>query len=205
MVTTTKSTMQRRGYPIRSVRDEVTLAVTSCRSPGWLFDRERADATFGELRLQSWNRAKLVPPALFLIGDQIYADATAGVFDPTDSRERFYEAYREAWTAPNARAVLSRLPVYMMMDDHEAGNDWHPHDLAEPGRPGHARGGVEGVPPVSMAALARKPGLARRSPAPGEKFWYDFEVQGVPIFMCDTRSGRSEDRKRMLDDDQSRP
>jgi cholesterol oxidase len=176
--------------PEQPVTDRVTLALGSCRYPGWLFDRNRADETFGRLAdlLQPAKPAALdaIPPpsALFLVGDQIYADATAGVFDPKTRRERFYEAYREAWTAPNARHVLSQLPVYMMMDDHEAGDDWHPQDFVSDGE---RRMRQHGLDAFRRYQWLHSPGnRGDRQDA----FWYDFTLQGFPVFVCDTRSAR---------------
>jgi hypothetical protein len=175
--------------PEDSVTDRVTLALGSCRYPGWVFDRNRADEAFGALAdlLRPAKPAApddIAPPsALFLVGDQIYADATAGVFDPKTRRERFYEAYREAWTAPHARRVLSQLPVYMMMDDHEAGDDWHPDDFMSKGDRRMRGHGLD--------AFRRYQWL--HSPGNGgdrQDFWYDFTVQGFPVFVCDTRSER---------------
>jgi PhoD-like phosphatase len=174
----------------------VTFAVASCRYPGWLIDRQRADAAFGQLRTRL-DRPDNRPSALFLIGDQIYADATAGIFDPKSRRERFYEAYREAWTAPNARDVLSRLPVYMMMDDHEAGNDWHPDDfLSEEDR----KMRDAGVDAFTRYQWLHSPGC-RPTGAWEGAFRYKFDLQGFPVFVCDTRSGRS-GRRRILDERQ---
>jgi phosphodiesterase/alkaline phosphatase D-like protein len=178
----------------------MSLAVASCRYPGWLFDRTLADSAFGELRTVIDGTAEPAPSALFLIGDQIYSDATAGVFDPKSRRERFYEAYREAWTAPNARAVLSRLPTYMMMDDHEAGNDWHPDDSLSPKERALRR---EGLAAFRRYQWLHSPGNRDRTMAAPDAgpWWYSFDLEGFPVFVCDTRSGR-QGRDRILDRDQ---
>ena len=169
--------------------DALTFAVASCRYPGWLFDRGRADAVFGELS----KIRDPAPSALFLVGDQIYSDATAGAFDPKDHRERFYDAYREAWTAPNAQAVLSSIPVYMMLDDHEAGDNWHPNDFIDDEAKAMRRHGLEAH---RRYQWVHSPGNAGQQdpfvPKPG-KLYYSFELNGFPVFACDTRSGRSGD------------
>jgi choline dehydrogenase-like flavoprotein len=167
--------------------ESLTLALASCRYPGWAFDRDRADAVFGELK----TRLKPEDPAaLLLVGDQIYADATAGAFDPKDRKERFYDAYREAWTARNAREVLSRVPVYMMMDDHEAGNDWHPEDRL--GKEDSAMRS-EGLEAFKNYQWVHSPGNnGQPNSVQGRQvFDYSFKIRGFPVFVCDTRSGRS--------------
>jgi len=180
--------------PKAPVSEVLTFAAASCRYPGWMFDRQQADAAFGAI-------LRLAPSALLLTGDQIYADATAGAFDPKDRRERFYEAYREAWTAPHAREVLSRVPVYMMMDDHEAGNDWHPEDrLGDDERKMHEEG-LEAFRRYQWLHSPGNVGQPRPKEREREAYYYDFAVQGFPFFVCDTRSGRS-GRARILDERQ---
>jgi choline dehydrogenase-like flavoprotein len=171
------------------------LAIASCRYPGGVFDREQADAVFRELK----DRLKAArPDALVLLGDQIYADATAGAFDPKDRKERFYDAYREAWTAPNAQHVMSRVPVYMMMDDHEAGNDWHPEDeLGEDDREMREEG-LKAFKHYQWVHSPGNDGQSRRLPDGRQVFDYRFTLRGFPVFVCDPRSGRS-GRARMLD------
>ena len=179
--------------------DSLTFAMASCRYPGWVFDRELADATFGEIA-ELLKIEKTAPSALFLVGDQIYADATAGAFDPKDRRERFYEAYREAWTAPKARDVLSQLPVYMMMDDHEAGNDWHPEDfLSEEDRAMRE----EGLRALRRYQWVHSPGnTPERNRSQGRNaYFYELDVGGFPFFVCEARTGR-QGRASMLDDEQ---
>jgi len=171
------------------------FAFASCRYGASVIDRERADATFGALStLVESADAAATPCLLLLAGDQIYADQTAGVFDPRGRRERFYEAYREAWTAPHARAVFSRLPTYMMMDDHEVSDNWHPKDLQIPA--GEARLRKEGLEAFQEYQLLHSPRHRDLSKArllsayPAEGFGYEFSAAGFPFFVFDTRTGR---------------
>ena len=71
---------------------------------------------------------ELKPPAMMLmLGDQIYADATAGILDPATPTERFTERYNQAFglgNSPKAARLLRTLPVLMTPDDHEFRNGW---------------------------------------------------------------------------------
>jgi choline dehydrogenase-like flavoprotein len=169
--------------------DAIDFAVASCRFSASLLDREPADASFGVLRERLEDPSPAVrPPALLLLaGDQIYADATAGVFDPKNRRQRYYDAYRECWSAPNARAVLRRLPTYMMMDDHEVGDDWHPEDKRAPEE---ARLHAWGLDAFVEYQLAHSPRGGRVLGSARSDFFYQFESAGFPFFVCDTRSAR---------------
>jgi alpha-beta hydrolase superfamily lysophospholipase len=173
-----------------------TFYVASCRYPGWLVDRDIADEAFAGMK-RTFERRQEEPAALFLIGDQIYADATAGVFDPRDHRQRFYDAYQEAWSAPAARAVLGRVPTYMMMDDHEAGNDWHPQDALDAE---DAAMREEGLKAYRRYQWLHSPGngAGRRRADGTPAYHYSFDLRGTAVFVCDTRRGRDQ-RREILD------
>ena len=70
------------------------------------------------------------PRCLMLVGDQIYADATAGVFDPTVMDDRFELPYEGLLQTAVVRHTLRRLPLFTTVDDHEIDNNWEP-DLLE--------------------------------------------------------------------------
>lgn len=165
-------------------RNEMVFALGSCRYPATRVDREQADAMFAGLR-EEIGKPPGAPSLLLLIGDQIYADATAGLFDPKNRRERFNDSYREVWTAPNAREVLRRIPTYMMMDDHEAGDDWHP---ADPGERKLRRWGLKTFEEFQLSHSPNNPDLVRKALRP--PYYYQFESGSFPFFVCDTRSGR---------------
>jgi choline dehydrogenase-like flavoprotein len=184
----------------------IEFALACCRYSASLIDRERADASFGVLRglLEPRDGAAARPLSLLLlVGDQIYADATAGMFDPKNRRGRFDDSYREAWTAPNARAVLRRLPTYMMMDDHEVADDWHPWDREERMVKGMPDCRTWGLIAFEDYQLAHSPWVRAKDPEPaperthGMKYWYRFESGGFHFFVCDTRS-RRQGRERII-------
>ncbi len=168
-------------------RTSLAFAVASCRYPGGAVDRELADAMFGKLHALIEDPSDAGRPALLLlVGDQIYADATAGMFDPKTARERFYGAYHEAWTAPNARAVLRRLPTYMMMDDHEVEDNWFPAQTDD-----HAKGwGREAFERYQWLHSPRNGAKLAGVPQPDGQYFYTFEAAGFPFFVCDTRTAR---------------
>jgi phosphodiesterase/alkaline phosphatase D-like protein len=147
-------------------------------------DREQADAMFGHIRKAlDWKSPGARAPSLLLLaGDQIYADATAGMFDPKGRRERFYDSYREVWTAPNAREVLRRIPTYMMLDDHEVDDNWHPNDEIRD-QAAHDWG----LTAFREYQLAHSPRGDEPEAAP---YHYHFEAGGFGFFVCDTRTAR---------------
>ncbi len=165
-------------------RTTISFALASCRYAATVVDREAADCMFGRLRALVANGAPDRPALLLLVGDQIYADATAGTFDPKTRRERFYESYHEAWSAPNARAVMRELPTYMMMDDHEVDDDW---TAAAGGDPQTAIWGLKAFRGYQWLHSPRNaPQLADGR----ERHFYWFDAAGFPFFVCDTRVDR---------------
>ncbi|MBK0392031.1 GMC family oxidoreductase N-terminal domain-containing protein [Ramlibacter algicola] len=99
----------------------VTLAVASCRYPGLGLDADRADRP-----LQDFLADPRVEEAAFamLLGDQIYADATAGLVDPLSPLERYFERHKDAFARGALGALAARMPVYMAADDHEWGDNY---------------------------------------------------------------------------------
>jgi hypothetical protein len=80
------------------------------------------------------------PDSMLLIGDQVYADQAgpatrefiAGRRDPSQPPglevadfEEYCALYREAWSAPAVRWLLSVVPTMMIFDDHDVHDDWN--------------------------------------------------------------------------------
>jgi hypothetical protein len=81
------------------------------------------------------------PDALFLIGDQVYADEPSDeiitrlreVRTDRDSQipeeiqdyEEYTWLYHEAWTPEAVRWLLSTVPTGMLLDDHDLRDDWN--------------------------------------------------------------------------------
>jgi PhoD-like phosphatase len=80
------------------------------------------------------------PDALLLLGDQVYADevspATAqfirscrDVSEPPGEEvadfEEYTRLYRESWSDPEIRWLLSTVPSVMIFDDHDVHDDWN--------------------------------------------------------------------------------
>jgi cholesterol oxidase len=184
--------------------------VGSCRYPGTPFDRSAADLAFAGMRKLFDRRVPC--DLLFLIGDQIYADATAGVLDPSLWRDRYTERYRAMFRSEDVRAVLNYLPCHFAVDDHEfadnfAGPDSHTvrgHELTD-----MKEGGI-GEDQFLFARTAARAymdsgrsdrpfGQSSTQPMPGYPrkqngtFWYALDERSeiqFPAFILDTRSER---------------
>jgi hypothetical protein len=127
-----------RGLP----GDRLRAVFGSCRSilPDESGDADRVDA----LREYAWRaatgRTEDLPDVLLLLGDQVYSDkhapatrafirrrrgGTGPVGSQTMTFEEFAFLYREAWSEPAVRWLLSTVPTLMVFDDHEVIDNWN--------------------------------------------------------------------------------
>ncbi len=80
------------------------------------------------------------PDALFLLGDQVYADEVSpATLEFIESRrdttvapgqevadfEEYTRLYRESWADPEIRWLFSTVPTAMIFDDHDVHDDWN--------------------------------------------------------------------------------
>jgi hypothetical protein len=80
------------------------------------------------------------PSLLLMVGDQVYADHVSpqtlafiqsrrSTLEPPGEEvadfEEYTRLYREAWSEPSIRWLLSSLPTAMIFDDHEVVDDWN--------------------------------------------------------------------------------
>jgi hypothetical protein len=94
-----------------------------------------------------WTYSKLLqrgrvewPDALLLLGDQVYADEVSpatlefirsrrDTHEPPGEEiadfEEYTRLYRESWSAPDIRWLLSTVPTVMVFDDHDVHDDWN--------------------------------------------------------------------------------
>jgi hypothetical protein len=127
----------RPGQPVR-------LAFGSCRYA--TLDAVRGDTKFDYDALEALAaRTATVPveerpDALLLLGDQVYADETSestkawlrsrrdvtqAPYEQVADFEEYTRLYRESWSGPHVRWLLSTVPTAMIFDDHDVHDDWN--------------------------------------------------------------------------------
>jgi alkaline phosphatase D len=87
---------------------------------GAWFDR-RGDKTFESIVRQIDEGAET--NALLMVGDQIYADDFGGLFSD-ELPDDYLRRYRDSFAQPGLRNLMSRVPTYMILDDHEIEDAW---------------------------------------------------------------------------------
>ncbi len=198
--------------------------VGSCLYPGTPFDCSGSDQAFaGMLQLLS---QPVDCDLLFLIGDQIYADATNGLLDPTPWRDRYVDRYRAAFRSAAVAGVLNALPCHFAIDDHEFADNYAGYtpsgqvhsvakqeafEIAALKTGGMGQDQFLFARDVARAYMGSARGAKAfgNSTAPDDAFWYALDDQAeisCPAFILDTRSERKRAAKgtpaRLMSDEQ---
>ena len=114
-----------------------SFVVVSCRYPTGLLDGTRREhaglpgpADRSESQLLDWYQKKIgngqIP--ILRLGDQIYVDASAGLFDPASLKARFERPYKARFREHSPYDVLvgHQFRTFAMLDDHEIDDNWEP-------------------------------------------------------------------------------
>lgn len=106
------------------------LIFASCQYPAGLLDHRLARASFQRMEDSAGKDPAL--GALLLLGDQIYADATYGILDPSVTSDRFTLLYRDLsdslkqYPLINAMRKGAEPRLFVTPDDHEISDNWEP-------------------------------------------------------------------------------
>jgi cholesterol oxidase len=171
----------------------IDFAITSCHSPHFLFDRELAGASYRRIAARLDTLAKVdlanganatpamkVPSFLIAMGDQVYMDAAVTQIGTPIGVSNFEKPYTEWLGNPSVRSVVSRIPLYPMLDDHEYKNGYVPAAATDPKSPEDCC--YEQVYQVYQRKLAPQ--------GPNLQPWYTLNQGGYPFFILDTRHQR---------------
>ncbi|MGH6646715.1 alkaline phosphatase D family protein [Aquabacterium sp.] len=178
-------------------RDATHIAVASCQYASGMIDGAPPASTWtpgpADLsyhRLGQWRRHTHLD-ALLLVGDQVYNDATAGLFDPAAVDDRYHGPYRHWLSRRVVRQALAGPMVHALPDDHEFHDNWSPIG------PLHTRFGDNNhVRDNGLAAyFAHLRGSADQT---GRPVWSHFQQGPIACFMMDTRTERERRQARTL-------
>ena len=189
-----------------------TFALGSCHYPAGLMDGTPQDYRPGGAQLPGPADTALLrlarrldelddpdrPSLLVLAGDQIYADATAGLFDPRagttpqnqaslrDAADWLRIPYQNLYGSVGAQSVLGRLPSFMVLDDHEIDDNWEPLPA-----PVDRRADPQNQ---ALRSAGRQAYLRYQRNLPGailpSVLWHDQSHRGIRFFLADTRTER---------------
>lgn len=174
---------------------ELVFALASCQYPPGLLDQDLADRTLHKLAAVG---VYAKPRFMIRVGDQIYVDATAGLFDPARLDEALVDAYGSLTRGAGygaAQKLFEMVPgqmsgIHCMLDDHEISDNWEP----EPGSPRNAEILEQGRAAYVEGLRSRPehPGWLSEY-QPGAALWYHETdlLSGHRFFFADSRTMRA--------------
>jgi alkaline phosphatase D len=192
--------------PSSKVSTPRAYVVGSCRylrlTGGIAFMPQLGDRIFGAIHHLVENAQPPVS-AMLMTGDQVYVD-DLNVIAPDREYHEIVRKYQSAFSQPNITKLMSRVPTYMMLDDHEIEDNW----------PTHA--GKSDAELYKNAMMAYELYQASHGPlhelgADGQvdnsrpqHYWYQLSEGDIEWFVTDSRTRRnlSAEDRRILDEEQ---
>jgi alkaline phosphatase D len=163
-----------------STDGKINFVFGSCRYLYWdnflHSDAEKGDKTFRSI-LSIHDESPL--DLVLMIGDQVYADPL-NILHSYETVEELFTAYRKSFNLPNISKLMSQVPTYMVLDDHEIKNNWSKDQI---------RNGNQGTYVQAMRAYTSYQHL-HNPDTPDGQYWYAFQQGVFPFFVMDTRTQR---------------
>lgn len=181
-----------------SDKKSLIFLLGSCQYPPDIVRQRHAYKTLNQIKKYvSGNYSSRLKNEIVAIitGDSIYADATAGLFDPVEEVSRYQNAYIAFNNAPQKKALdRSSINFLFTIDDHEIEENWEPpdpEDLMLDGKRhfllGHQRGAGLKLP----AGVDISDHLKNTETLP---LWRVEKRQNTSLFLMDTRTEREHRR-----------
>ena len=159
-----------------------SFALASCQYPAGFIDDPVAYRSYSDLVRRLNGAVGIKPRFALFVGDQVYVDPTAGLYDPAGKDDRYRLPY-EAWLREqNVRSALRRIPSFMLLDDHEIDDNWEP--IADPDDPSNADKKTDGFAAYKKYQRGMDGGCGAFD------FLQTFDFDGFHFFLLDTRSKR---------------
>ncbi len=154
---------------------------------GTIFE-DRGDKTFRSIMQQRdlGRRTDL----LLMIGDQIYAD-DLNVVAADEQVDEFLERYRIQFSQPHLANLMSHVPTYMTLDDHEIEDNWPQGASAKDFQVKYPAA----MHSYSVYQMSHSPLALLNEAGTGlaglpNHFWYCFSDGCCDFFVTDTRTER---------------
>ncbi len=154
---------------------------------GSLWFDNRGDKTFRSILEQI--EGGMETDQIVMLGDQIYAD-DLNIITPDETLDEYNARYRAAFSQRYIRKLMSRVPTYMTLDDHEIEDAWPAHATT--------RDWMVKYPAAMHAYLtyqaSHSPLMTMTGPSKmvgvPDKLWYTFSDGCSDFFVTDTRTER---------------
>ena len=168
------------------------------------FHDDRGDKTFRSILRQIRKDGANVDQ-LIMMGDQIYAD-DLGFLGADRTVDKFYERYRTAFGQPWIRELMSCVPTYMTLDDHEIEDNW-PEKASGKDRKTLLPNALHAYQAYQLSHGPNIPVRGGRLVGTPQRLWYQYRDGCCDFFVTDTRTERvtgPPDRRRIMSAEQMR-
>lgn len=155
---------------------------------GGTFCDHRGDKTFRSILEQIADKQRV--DALLMVGDQIYAD-DLNFFAPDTKADQFLERYRIVFSQEHIRRLMSSVPTYMILDDHEIEDNW-PEKATDKDRLHLYPAAMHAyqVYQASHSPVFDLDKKTKRIDGTMEELWYKFQDGCCDFFVMDSRTER---------------
>jgi cholesterol oxidase len=142
----------------------------------------RMKSVFGGLRAQNEARYSIYRIST---GDQVYVDATAGLFDPGLLSDALRNTYHRVEMSDAENAVLKTFAGnnFCLLDDHEVRDNWEGGFTIDSDEARAVQWYLD-----NQRKRAAWPAMTANNA--GDPLWMNGEPHGLPFFLADTRSER---------------
>jgi len=171
----------RNGKSPQRADGEIRFFLASCLYPAGLFDGTPrygewplgpADASLCRLaRILDVQPRQDWPTLLIMTGDQIYADASAGLFDARLIDDRLDFGYERLYLGRGATEAFARIVPAMLIDDHEIRDNWEPEPPVPPSR----------QPPIDPNVIYQEPDNREQGNAGVREYWKQERCHWRPL------------------------
>jgi alkaline phosphatase D len=161
----------------------------------------RSDRIFASIM----NRVRHAAPpvsAVLMTGDQVYVD-DLNIVAPDRELNDIFSKYRAAFSQPNISQLMSSVPTYMILDDHEIEDNWPTN---KSNKDDYLYRNATTAYEIYQASHSPIPELLDngRVSSTLDRYWYQFTEGDIEWFVTDSRTRRnlSTADRRILDQTQ---
>ena len=161
---------------------------------GKFFD-DRGDKIFRTID-QLFHDRNLPIHQLIMMGDQIYAD-DLNRLGADKTVDDYLERYKDAFTQKYIRHLMSKVPTYMTLDDHEIEDNW-PANAKSKDLVSKFPAAIHAYQIYQSSHSPCIPVVDGKLQGTLEKLWYNYSDGCVDIFVMDTRTERQLNAKKII-------
>ncbi len=170
--------------------DSRNIVIGSCRYVlrlfgGQWFD-DRGDKTFNSILKQETEGGGV--DQVIMCGDQIYAD-DLNFLKADDALDEFNSRYRSVFRTKHLRRLMSRVPTYMTLDDHEIEDNW-PEGADQKDWITKFPAAIHAFSTYQLSHSPLFRVSKQKLAGTPTHLWYNYEDGCCEFFVCDTRTER---------------